>query len=92
MECRERESHARGVYPTQGYLVHGKSKGEAIGRSRRKNNSERSRRKNNSERSRRKNNSKRVVTKSGRNVGTIRRKSPKQGLTSAKDLTLDLTT
>ena len=26
----------------------------------------------------------------GRNVGTIRGKSPKQGLTSAKDLTMDL--
>ena len=39
MDYRERGSRARGLYPTQGYLVHGNSKGEARGRSRHKNNS-----------------------------------------------------
>ena len=38
MDCKERGSHARGVYPTV-YLAHGNSKGEGRGRSRHKNNS-----------------------------------------------------
>ena len=42
-------------------------------------------------RSRHKNNSKRVVINLEEiNVGAIRRKNPKQGLTSGKDLTIEL--
>ena len=41
-------------------------------------------------RSRHENNSERLRNMEGRNVGTIRRKSSKQDLTSAEDLTIEL--
>ena len=41
-------------------------------------------------RSRHRNNIKRVGNMQGRNVGTIREKSPKQGLTSTENLTIEI--
>ena len=71
MDYRKRGSHARGVYPDTVYLAHGKSKGEARGRIRHKNNA-------------------RIVKNlEERNVGA-KEKSPKQNITNAKDLSIEL--
>ena len=68
MDCRERGSETRGVYPTQDTSRMGTEKAkqeEADTRILAK-----------------------KCKKSGRNVGTIRGKTPKQNLTSAKVLTI----
>ena len=71
MDCRERGSHARGVYPTQDT--------SHMGTARVKEEEEAD-----------KNNSQRVVgDMEESNVGT-KGKRPKQDLTSAKDLTIEL--
>ena len=72
MGCRERGTHARGVYATQDTS----RMGTAMVKQEEKN--------------RHKNHSNRIVRNmEERNVGT-KGKSPKQNLTSAKDLTIEL--
>ena len=66
------ENPCTGCVSHTGYLAHWNNKGEARGRGRHKNN-----------------NSKSVVRNmKEKNLGTIREKNPKQGLTSAKDITI----